>query len=105
MQKEELEADVVAYSAVISSCATSGEWQRALGCLEAMQADHELWNLCKPTFFVFAFLQFCTPELLLCIFPTEDAMGCQTHGICNIFCCRGRPNTTLYFLPDMEEEL
>jgi len=65
MQKEELEADVVAYSAVISSCATSGEWQQALGSLEAMRADLELWKGCKFRFFMFAFLQSCTPELLL----------------------------------------
>ena len=39
MQEEELEADMVAYSAVISSCAKSGQWEQALICLGAMSAE------------------------------------------------------------------
>ncbi len=75
-------------AASIRMSGSNASWPRIM---ERVQTHFFSLNL----FFVFAFLQFCTPELLLCIFPTEDAMGCQTHGICDIFCRRGRPNATL----------
>ena len=41
MEQEQLEADIIAYSTVISSCAKSGQWEQALMFLGAMQASRE----------------------------------------------------------------
>ena len=66
MQQEQLEADIIAYSTVISSCAKSGQWEQALMFLGAMQANHGFSKFSDLPIFtrsVWCFLMFfaCVP--------------------------------------------